>query len=520
MESTSATPLRWGVDDSGGPAHLELTKWGSACLEEFGFDTWVHHYIPQPTVEEDIAQVQRIDAWCQQQGIQWLLNVEDANFTASHTDSLGREWYVQPDGRQYFQFPDDILAVLGKCRALRGLLYDEAEHMQNCRHAVNQINRPYFYNPDGCKLADAADELTEACREIVNHHRRYGIQLYTESVFPVMLPCFARAGMTAATKVLKEDWSPPYYAVALGAALEYGTELWMTPDLWGGVGKYHDYPGHSVDEYESALLMAYSLGADGIYTENLAYDHHKRGRGSLVLAGEDGYNVTAYGKVTRAFKQEYIPSHPRHYRWQDVRPRTAIVRQEDGCWGQLTSWLPDYLLGNPDWHSDDINEGWLRAFHLLSNGVLPTYALSWHNSILGRQRAYQVFCPLDGVVVFDHHVQPNLLRGLEVIFLTGIGISPETLAGVCEAVRLGTTCIGRPALLPDDIRQAASQSAVADGNGKWLASESFLGDDVREAVRAVLPKGDELTYRFGDTQAVLRPESGNPNRLEAELVYK
>jgi len=62
----------------------------------------------------------------------------------------------------------------------------------------------------------------------------------------------------------------------------------------------------------------------------------------------------------------------------------------------------------------------LRVFHLLSRGVIPPDALSWHNTNLDIARPYQVFCPLDGVIIYDHRVQPELLQGLEVIFLTGL----------------------------------------------------------------------------------------------------
>ena len=411
-EPTFPTPLRWGFDDAGGPAHLEQTSWAAQCISEFGFDTWVMHYMPASTVEFDIAQIRRIDAWCAKQGVQWILNLEDANWVASHTDSKGREWYNRADGRQYFLFPDDILAELGKCKQLRGLMYDEAEHMQDCRHLINSINKPFFYDPEDQRLVDAAEGMTAACREIAEHHARFGLHLFTESVFPVMLDNFARAGFTATTKILKGNWSPAYYAVALGAALEYGRELWITPDLWGDCGQggfmNNGYPGHSVEEYRSALLMAYALGADSIYTENLAYNHLSKGLGSLVLTKALKYTVTPYGAITRTFRQEYVPAHPRMYRWQDVRPRTAIIHQTDGCWGQRASWLPE------------------------------------------------------------------------------------------------------------DVRTAAGQGLVSDGKGKWLASETFLDDAVRQAVEPVLPHEDELTYRFGNTRVTLRPVNGDPNNLEVE----
>lgn len=518
--ATFPTPLRWGFDDAGGPAHLEQTSWAAQCISEFGFDTWVMHYMPASTVEFDIAQIRGIDTWCAKQGVQWILNLEDANWVASHTDSKGREWYNRADGRQYFLFPDDILAELGQCSQLRGLMYDEAEHMQNCRHLINSINKPFFFNPDGQRLEGAAEGMATACREVAEHHARFGLHLFTESVFPVMLDNFARAGFTAATKILKENWSPAYYAVALGTALQYGKELWITPDLWGDCGQggflNNGYPGHSVEEYHSALLMAYALGADSIYTENLAYDNLNKGLGSLVLAQALKYEVTSYGAVTRAFRKEYVPTHPRMYRWQDVRPRTAIIHQTDGCWGQRASWLPDTLFGNPEWHSSEVTEGWLRVFHLLSRGVIPPDALSWHNTNLCKNRPYQLFCPLDGVIVYDHLVRPERLQGLEVIFLTGIGVSEATLAGVRQAVQAGATCIGRPTLLPEAIRAAAMAGDVADGEGRWVASETFLDSRVRSAVEHVLPAENVLTYRFDDTRVTLRPINGDPNNLKVE----
>jgi len=87
---------------------------------------------------------------------------------------------------------------------------------------------------------------------------------------------------------------------------------------------------------------------------------------------------------------------------------------------------------------------------------------------------------------------------------------------VQKAVQSGATCIGRPALLPEDVRSQAQTRAVADGAGCWIASETFLDERVRQAVEHVLPREDELTYRFGDTRVTLRPAGGDPNKLEVK----
>ncbi len=138
-------------------------------------------------------------------------------------------------------------------------MYDEPEHHQNNANAVPGLDRPAIFDPAGWTLAQAADAHTAAVAALVDQHQRHGLCLFTEHVTPVMFHTFARAGCTAGTKVLDEAWSPAYVACALGASIQYGTPLWVTPDLWGLQG----YPGHSPEEYRSALLLAYHLSGCG-----------------------------------------------------------------------------------------------------------------------------------------------------------------------------------------------------------------------------------------------------------------
>ncbi len=80
--------------------------------------------------------------------------------------------------------------------------------------------------------------------------------------------------------------------------------------MWGLWG----YPSHSPDQYRSALLLAYHIGADCIYTESLClgptpgapYQFH-----SLAEVTKDDYQLTPYGEVAKQFMHEYVPSHPR-----------------------------------------------------------------------------------------------------------------------------------------------------------------------------------------------------------------
>jgi len=513
------TPLRWGVDDAGGPPNAETLPWLGDAFEDLGINLWVVHARDAHRVAEKLELIRRVDAWCDVRGIDWICNIEGPNWIAEHVDDQGRDWYNREDGRHFGLYPDDILAEYGRAKRLLGIMYDEAAHMQNCRNMIlnNMVPfKPWIYDPGDDTLEKAADHFTEAVAEVAQRHEKHGIPLYTEHVFPVLYHAFARAGWTPCSKILKEGWTPVYAAMTLGAALQYETEFWLTPDLWG----LGDYPGHSLDEYRSALLVAYHLGADCIYTENLAFDHEQAGKGSLILVtGEEGYRLTDYGRATGDFIKNYVPAHPRHYRFQDVRPRVAIVRQPDACWGQKGSWLGDRLFGNDAWPTNAQTEGRLHIWSLLTRGVIPREGLSWNGGGPYVGRPFQVFVPLDGVIEFDHHVTAPRLDGVEVIFLTGVGVTPETQGYVGECVRQGATCVAFPHLLPEAVRaQTGDNGKLNDGAGLWMATTDFLSEAVRECVAHVIPEEDIIRYRFGDTVVTFHPTDGDPNRLAVTVA--
>lgn len=536
-------PLLFGVDDAGGPHPLYEFPQTAKLFEEFGFNLWVMHFLPpagrhgtveqqlkilqdqgvtfeEENVPKDLTAVRRyirqVDAWCAENNVNWIANLESANWITSYKDGLDREWYQQPDGRHFFRFPDDVLQDLAASKNLLGLMFDEAEHMQNTcdpdfakRAGIAGLGRPFIYDPKGNTLEQAAENFTRAVEIEGKRYRDKGLRLFTEHVFPVLFHPFARAGFTAAPKVLKESWSPIVIACAMGAAIQYDTELWITPDLWGMNG----YPSHSPEAYRSALLLAYHLGADCIYTENLAYDHENKGYGSLVHFTDDGYSVTPRGEVAKWFIHDYVPANPRHYTFRELKPRVAIIRQPDACWGQDISWLPDTLFGHPDWQSTSTTRAWFAIWHLLTRGVVPKEGLTWHCNVMAG-RPQQVFAPLDGVVVYDHLVEKEHLKDAEFVFLTGIGISESTLYAVAECVRAGTTCVTLPHLAPEKIRtQTGDDGSTDDGEGKWIVTTDFCTNAVREALASVLPEPDTIRYRFGKTEVILQMQDGDPNRV-------
>lgn len=532
-DSTSAArrahaPLLWGFDDIGfewpaprNQASLTRHPRGGDLMREFGFNFWLMWYPDEAgrwTYQQNAEFIRTVDQWCVNHDMQWMLNTLPTvwNIAPEHcVDERGYDWFCRPDGRRYYQFPDEILSELGRCRQLLGLMYDEAEHHQNNANFVPGLDRPSVFDPAGLKLEQAADGHSRAVADLVAHHRRFDLPLYTEHVTPVMFHSFSRGGVTAGTKVLKESWSPVAVACALGASIQYDKPLWITPDLWGLRG----YPSHSPDQYRSALLLAYHMGADCIYTESLCLSPTPGTPypiNSLCVVTADDYQVTPYGEVAKQFIHEYVPAHPRHIARAELRPRVVIVRQEDGCYGQRTigaPHLPDRLFGSHEWHSAPATEAWMHIWHLLTRGMVPRDSL---------YRLWNVpdhfFCPLDGVVVYDQYVGVDRLRDAEVIFLTGVGVSRETLVAIAECVRNGATCVAWPSLAPETVKQQCDERGLhADGKGYWLLTEDFLSPTVREMVASVIPSEDIIRYRFGQQEVVIRPVEGDLNRITVDV---
>lgn len=525
----SAIPLRWGFDDIGftspPPWHqASLTRHprGADLMREFGFDFWLMWYpdaAPDWTYDQNREFIRRVDAWCDANGVWWMPNTLASlwnNAPERRVDAQGYDWFCRPDGRRFFLFPDALLRELGRCKRVLGVMYDEAEHHQNNANQVPGLDRPAMFDPAGRTLEQAADAHTAAAAKVAALHRKHGLRLYTEHVTPIMYHTFARAGFMAGTKVLKEAFSPAFVACALGASIQYDTELWVTPDLWGLQG----YPSHSPEEYRSALLLAYHLGADCIYTESLSLPPSAGAPypvNSLAEITDTDYRVTEYGRIAQWFRKEYVPAHPRLFDRRRLKPRVVIVRQEDGCYGQRAvgaPWLPDRLFGSREWRSTPITEAWLGIWSLLTRGAVPRNTL-YRGWGAFADRPNRFFHPLDGVVVYDHRVGYRLLRDAEVIFLTGVGVSATTRRAIARCVREGAICVSLPHLVPRLVRDRASASGiVADGKGRWIITEDFAAPTVRDAVRHVIPDRDIIRYRFGDREVVLTPVDGDPNRIQ------
>ena len=222
-----------------------------------------------------------------------------------------------------------------------------------------------------------------------------------------------------------------------------------------------------------------------------------------------------YGEVYRAFAREYVPAHPRPYDWRDARPEVAVVRFPDSCWGQRDSWLPDALYGAANLKTTAETAAWFGLWSVLTHGKVHTDGLSYHTrSYKGRKHDF--FCPLRGVVVYDHLAGPREMEGAKLVCLTGVLVSEPTLDAVREFVRRGGTCVALPHLAPKDF--AGKTGEFPEGAGRWVLVPDFLCIEARAALAPCLGRPDEVRYRFGERVLVVRRQGDDANAIRVYLL--
>ncbi|MDQ1256658.1 MAG: hypothetical protein QG656_1257, partial [Candidatus Hydrogenedentes bacterium] len=246
----AASPVVIGVDTAG---ETLLEQYGIeywrhepffAALDELGARFVVVHLPPAFGGGQDCAPVMQermlsIDAAMRAHGMTYALNLETPNFAKCVEITPGRNEFEQPGNRHFWLLrPEWLQAVLdrGGAPALRALVYDEAEHMQLSNNKFADFPRdtydvPFFVDTRGMGLEAAYDALVAECIRIREEHYGNRPALNTEQVWPDLFHIFARAGWTAAPKLLKEHFTPVVLCVALGAALQYkdnGARFWVS----------------------------------------------------------------------------------------------------------------------------------------------------------------------------------------------------------------------------------------------------------------------------------------------------
>lgn len=502
------------------------------ALDDLGIGFVVVHLVPWARSGEDTGpalakRMRAIDAAMKAHGLRYAFNLETPNFVRSIEVTPGRNEFAQPGGRHFWLVRPEWLAPILDApgpRALDALIYDEAAHMQLSNNKYSDYPKdtcdlPFFVDTAGMPLEEAYDALTAECVRIRKEHYGGQIRLTTEQVWPDLFHIFARAGWTAAPKLLKEHLNAVVVSVALGAALQYearGARFWASPDLWGVMG----YPGHPPESLRSALLMAYWLGAERIYVENLDFDRYEArhpgagSKGSLIhWTDPRHYELTAYGRVLREFAKDYAPAHPRPFDWRAYRPRVAIVRLPDGGWGQFDAGAGrpeapsrNRLLGNRLHPLDKPASEWLDVWPILTHGVVKPGAITYHNRAVYPEMQ-DFFIPIDSVAVFDHCVEGAVLDSVECFVVCGHALSQATFDAIAERVEQGRAVC----LIARRLYERCADGASL--NGAWHIIDDFGAPETAAKLEPFLGPPDVARFRFAAHTVEFR-KGDRPNRVE------
>lgn len=475
------------------------------ALLEMGAQFYVHHMMPNECGQQQL--VRDIAA----SGLELCLGNEYGNINGPYVAGTNR-----------FDVPDRALAEAARSGKLMGLLYDEPEHLQiNAGQYRKDDFLPHWGATDGLTLEQSRDRMAAAVANRVKHVEsllaREGVAadavpLIAEQVFPVLFHAHARGGMAVCPKIMKESFQSLQLSTALGAAKQYGRPMWICADLWGpDVGPWFirtsGFPGHSPQEYASALRLGYYMGPTHLFTENID-----------VLLQYDGgrFRKTEFGEVWHEFAHRFVPEHPLGWTHRDVDPDIVFIHADDGNYGQN-----ERLYGNRTLPAPETTQSVFHVWHLLSHGTIPAHGSCMHipgfdfpRHRLKREvpkerfplahgwsagngsHVHPLHYPVHNVVVYDETVEDRQLGRPKLIVAAGSRLSAATLSAIRSRAEAGATVIAADWLVPP---QWATSGKV--GAGVWLVTPSFLEDDrVRETMRPFLGDPDCWMQRFGNTE--------------------
>ena len=478
------------VSKRGGPLHGVDTSWIETPANLFGLrDLGVNYLqVHLGPAQLDNGEFADLLAFCKAAGLRFALNNEHANWVTNSPSPTGGDRFVAPGGCHRWDLEPAALDAAAATGLFEGVVYDEGEHMQLCRNRIafprQSDGKPYLVETTGMTLPEAREAFIGAARQVSDYHREHQARMIVESVFPALWHPLAQAGVTLCPKLLKEDVYPVVLALSLGAAKQYGAELWYTPDFWS----MGHFPGHSVEKYASALRLAHAAGVDNVYTEHFM---------GLCRVRGATYEVTEYGAVLQAFLREYLPAHPRAYTYRDFEPEVAVIRFPDSDWGQASCYYWTCLYGALNLTPTPETAEWMQVFSLLTGGKSDPRAVNANSDVYPKYEQPLLY-PAPPTAVYDHLAGPELLRGVGTIFLCGITVSAPTLVAVGERVKQGAVCFAPARLCPDHVRKQAERlpARVTDGKGSWVVLAGFRPEDLGPYERLLPPVGDALRLKF------------------------
>lgn len=445
-----------------------------------------------------------------ERGLPFIANFEFQNFQRFTQARDGYDWSNRPDGTHLLRLRPDYVEALASCGNLIGISYDEFEHVIVNRNisltleSKGRVDIPPFLPLDTKDAFRQGEALAADLKAYADDLKAMGAPAVSgEHVFPVLYHHFARSGITPNFKSQKEGFSNLQFAVAAGAALEYGTALWNCVDLWHKMTN----PGHTPEEMYHNLVFAYLCGADRVYVES-----------SNVFVegdGSGGERLNAYGEAFLRFTKEYR-GRDRAYRIADYKPQIGIIRYDDTYWGQNLIWARG-LFGNKKIRPDSRSKEWIAAVRTITHRETGRETFTWNRISPASLLPHRSFCTMNSLAVFDDRVRRDTLRSLKLCFLCGVRISPETLRDVQSlAEEEGLTVVCPRRYLPAEYREKAAgdYTEIPAGRGFYIAAEDFGSEKLRRRIAPFLGNEGEIALDFGEeTVRLAIDDAGETFRL-------
>jgi hypothetical protein len=488
-----------------------------AQLSDLQADFYVHHVVPTAV---DAAEMLRDLGGAD---IDVVLGNEYGNINGPYVDGTNR-----------YDLPREVLAAAAAEGRLAGVVYDEPEHLQiHADQYRKDAHLPHLGQTDGLQAESAIAVIDATVRDIVTDvqravgHPAAAVPVVSEQVFPVMFHTLARAGMTPCPEVMKESFQPLQLATALGASVQYAREFWICADLWGpDIGPWltraPGFPGHSPEEFASALRLAYFFAPDRLFVENIDV--------LIRHVGAGDFRRTEHGEVWREFVRDFVPAHPLRWRHEDARPDIALVHADDSDFGR-----GHRPFGNRRTTAPETSRSVFEAWHLLSHGRIPAHGSCLHipgydfprHRLNDRPRPdfplepgaseptamHGLFQPLRNVLAFDEHVDGERLADAALVLVVGSRLPQTTRETLRARADAGATVAIASWLAGQEWR-----STERVGNGRWMVFDSVGEPDMREALAPHLGSPDLWTQRFGDVEVRIEAASASGETLAFEIA--
>jgi len=338
-----------------------------------GVDFVVCHFgLSDKKLSAQVERAKQVAARMKELDIPFVSNFESQNFEYDVLTEEGHDWANRPDGTHRLNVPKEMISALKSKKGLLAVMYDEFEHTiinRNISLALAskfKLDMPVFNHYYTSNVRIEGEALSAELKEYADEIKSLGAPAFVgEHVFPVLYHTFARSGIIPNFKSQKESCSNVQFAIAAGAALQYGTELWNCVDLWHKM----TFPGHSASEMYNNLVFSYLTGVNRVYVE---------ASNAFVSNVHGEQYINEYGDEYARFVKEYR-NRDRSYTVLDYKPEIGIIRYDDSYWGQGGVPLPwrNELLGSKYIKPDSRAKEYIKIFRLITHGETGRNSITW-----------------------------------------------------------------------------------------------------------------------------------------------